>query len=596
MSQPRQPFLHDLVINAGRTHPGAQRSSPDRSGSTARPWAPRACCTPTFGCSVPCSSPSTASPRAHRDPAGAGHRGGRRRRLQLRAAPAGGRPARPARSAASAGPRTPGRAGPGERGPDRDIGVPPCRLAAAGGDAGVRPGPDRGDQGRRRAAHRSSFRPPTSRGGPAGPRISSRSICRPSGPRWRSAPTAASWSWAGPSRFRPAAAPGSSGPSTSLTRAASCSPPRRRRWTPWRWPGTWPRGRPTRPGRGLPAPRLAGTLAGGPQRPADGHPVPTRRHLLRRRVTLVPDPVRPRLALGRPDAAAGRPGVRAGHAAGAGRPGRHHRGREHRRGPRQDPARTAARRPSRWGTSRCRRCTTAPSTPPRCGSACCTTRGAPGCPTEEVAALLPTLEARAALGGRVRRRRRRRLPGVPRRQRARAGQPGLEGLRRRGPVRRRHDRRGSGRAVRGAGRTRTRRRSNGADLLDCFGRPAASGYRDLGRRSWPTGSGRRSGAAPVTTASRPWPSTATKRPVDSLTSNIGHLLGTGLLDRRRGAGSSPGTWPGPTWTPGWGLRTMSAADGGYSPLSYHCGSVWPHDTAIAILGLHRAGLRRTPAG
>jgi site-specific DNA recombinase len=35
---------------------------------------------------------------------------------------------------------------------------------------------------------------------------------------------------------------------------------------------------------------------------------------------------------------------------------------------------------------------------------------------------------------------------------------------------------------------------------------------------------------------------------------------------------------------------MSAADGGYSPLSYHCGSVWPHDTAIAILGLHRAGV------
>ena len=35
---------------------------------------------------------------------------------------------------------------------------------------------------------------------------------------------------------------------------------------------------------------------------------------------------------------------------------------------------------------------------------------------------------------------------------------------------------------------------------------------------------------------------------------------------------------------------MSASDGGYSPLSYHCGSVWPHDTAIAILGLHRAGL------
>jgi glycogen debranching enzyme len=34
---------------------------------------------------------------------------------------------------------------------------------------------------------------------------------------------------------------------------------------------------------------------------------------------------------------------------------------------------------------------------------------------------------------------------------------------------------------------------------------------------------------------------------------------------------------------------MSAADGAYSPLSYHCGSVWSHDTAIAILGLIRSG-------
>jgi hypothetical protein len=41
--------------------------------------------------------------------------------------------------------------------------------------------------------------------------------------------------------------------------------------------------------------------------------------------------------------------------------------------------------------------------------------------------------------------------------------------------------------------------------------------------------------------------------------------------------------------PGFGLRTMSAANCGYSPLSYHCGSVWSHDTAIAILGLARSG-------
>ena len=40
---------------------------------------------------------------------------------------------------------------------------------------------------------------------------------------------------------------------------------------------------------------------------------------------------------------------------------------------------------------------------------------------------------------------------------------------------------------------------------------------------------------------------------------------------------------------GFGLRTMASTAGGYSPLSYHCGSVWPHDTAIAIQGMITAG-------
>jgi glycogen debranching enzyme len=77
--------------------------------------------------------------------------------------------------------------------------------------------------------------------------------------------------------------------------------------------------------------------------------------------------------------------------------------------------------------------------------------------------------------------------------------------------------------------------------------------------------------------------------VDSLTSNIGHLLGTGLLDpaeeelvARRIAG--------PELDSGLGLRTMSSGDVGYAPLSYHCGSVWPHDTAVVIRGLYRSGL------
>ncbi len=79
-----------------------------------------------------------------------------------------------------------------------------------------------------------------------------------------------------------------------------------------------------------------------------------------------------------------------------------------------------------------------------------------------------------------------------------------------------------------------------------------------------------------------------KRPVDALTSNIGHLLGIGLLSPLEEArivellGS-------PDMSGGFGLRTMSAGDRGFNPLSYHCGSIWAHDTAIVIAGLARSG-------
>jgi glycogen debranching enzyme len=80
-----------------------------------------------------------------------------------------------------------------------------------------------------------------------------------------------------------------------------------------------------------------------------------------------------------------------------------------------------------------------------------------------------------------------------------------------------------------------------------------------------------------------------KRPVDSLTSNIGHLLGTGILEPAE-ARAVAARLAGPDMVSGYGLRTMSTTAGGYNPSSYHCGSVWPHDTAIVALGLHREGL------
>lgn len=76
--------------------------------------------------------------------------------------------------------------------------------------------------------------------------------------------------------------------------------------------------------------------------------------------------------------------------------------------------------------------------------------------------------------------------------------------------------------------------------------------------------------------------------VDSLASNLGHLLGTGLLgeDATKRVASLLGD---PRLDSGFGLRTLSAASPRFSRLSYHGGTVWPHDTAIAVRGLAAEG-------
>ena len=42
---------------------------------------------------------------------------------------------------------------------------------------------------------------------------------------------------------------------------------------------------------------------------------------------------------------------------------------------------------------------------------------------------------------------------------------------------------------------------------------------------------------------------------------------------------------------GWGIRTLSTEERGYNPIGYHIGTIWPHDNAIACLGLARSGFR-----
>jgi glycogen debranching enzyme len=79
-----------------------------------------------------------------------------------------------------------------------------------------------------------------------------------------------------------------------------------------------------------------------------------------------------------------------------------------------------------------------------------------------------------------------------------------------------------------------------------------------------------------------------KRPIDSLTSNIGHCLWAGIADKAK-ASSIARHLMSPEMFSGWGIRTLASSMGAYNPMSYHNGSVWPHDNAICAAGLMRYG-------
>ncbi len=81
---------------------------------------------------------------------------------------------------------------------------------------------------------------------------------------------------------------------------------------------------------------------------------------------------------------------------------------------------------------------------------------------------------------------------------------------------------------------------------------------------------------------------AEKRPVDSLCSNIGHLLWSGIVPAGRVDAVVDQLMGEELWS-GWGVRTMSTGDAGYSPLEYHNGTVWPHDNSLVAWGLGRYG-------
>ena len=79
-----------------------------------------------------------------------------------------------------------------------------------------------------------------------------------------------------------------------------------------------------------------------------------------------------------------------------------------------------------------------------------------------------------------------------------------------------------------------------------------------------------------------------KRKIDGIGSNMAHCLWTGIVDEEKAAAVAA-TLVAPDMFTGWGIRTLSNRVHGYNPLSYHCGSVWPHDNAIAAAGLMRYG-------
>lgn len=81
---------------------------------------------------------------------------------------------------------------------------------------------------------------------------------------------------------------------------------------------------------------------------------------------------------------------------------------------------------------------------------------------------------------------------------------------------------------------------------------------------------------------------ADKEPIDSLASNMGHCLWTGIVDEDKAAAVADHLLSREMFS-GWGIRTLATTMPRYNPVSYHNGSVWPHDNAIIAAGLMRYG-------
>lgn len=85
-----------------------------------------------------------------------------------------------------------------------------------------------------------------------------------------------------------------------------------------------------------------------------------------------------------------------------------------------------------------------------------------------------------------------------------------------------------------------------------------------------------------------------KRPCRVRSSNAGHVMMSGLASSER-AERVASQLLGSTFFSGWGVRTVASSESRYNPMSYHNGSVWPHDNAMIAVGLGRYGMRQQAA-
>jgi glycogen debranching enzyme len=84
------------------------------------------------------------------------------------------------------------------------------------------------------------------------------------------------------------------------------------------------------------------------------------------------------------------------------------------------------------------------------------------------------------------------------------------------------------------------------------------------------------------------------RQVDSLTSNNGHLLWSGIVDKSK-AKAVARQLMGERLFSGWGVRTLAVGEGRYNPIGYHVGTIWPFDNSFIAWGLRRYGFKEEAA-